>query len=318
LTSSGPDTPNVFCIDVGSHRNIGWADGAGNRGSFGTLADALGTLGRGLRGGQRVALGFEAPIWTPRRTKLEQLTRSRGGAERSLRRAWSAGAGCGSLAAGLALMPWCLAELFEASGPVAATISADRFTAGASQLMVWEALVTGKAKGLTHHEDAALAVAAFQSRYPDLRSDVPGEPAINHAAVALQVTGFTIAFDELGEPGTVLCVPAKVIPASPPPLSPRLVSPVAAAHPARHDHVIPGVLRKSMRDLSGGNQGRGELAPARTHQMPPLISSTIIPGFIHLKSTIGSSAICGLRQKYRRPGCAGPPQTRRRSVVPFN
>jgi hypothetical protein len=68
---------------------------------------------------------------------------------------------------------------------------------------------TDKAKGLTHHEDAALAVETFQSRYPALQSDVPAEPAINHAAVALQVAGFAVPSEEIKEAAIVLCVPQK-------------------------------------------------------------------------------------------------------------
>lgn len=190
--------PYVFCVDVGSPTNIGWADSLGASGSACNLHTALQGLGERLRRGEPVALGFEAPIWTPRRVDICQITSARGGVEREQRRAWSAGAGCGALGAGLGLMPWCFAMVHTISGPVPATTNPDRFRTGEAPLFVWEAFVTAKAKGLTHHEDAAVAVAAFWSHWPELRSDVPGEPAMNHAASALRVSGFTIAEDELG------------------------------------------------------------------------------------------------------------------------
>jgi hypothetical protein len=52
-----------------------------------------------------------------------------------------------------------------------------------------------------------LAIAAFGARYPSLVSDVPAEPATNHAAVGLQMAGFSILPEELGLAGLVVSVP---------------------------------------------------------------------------------------------------------------
>lgn len=197
---------HIFCIDVGAPRNIGWADEEGQTGSGDDLAPALAELGRRLAEGQRVAIGFEAPTWTPRRADLAKITGSRGGAEAALRRPWSAGAGCGVLAAGLALMPWCFAILAATAGPTKATTQAGSFKAWSSGLFIWEALVTGTAKGLSHHADAAFAVAAFRNRLPHLRSDIPKESALNHAAVALSVAGFEVNQEEVGMAGVVVAV----------------------------------------------------------------------------------------------------------------
>jgi hypothetical protein len=76
-------------------------------------------------------------------------------------------------------------------------------------LLVWEAFVSGAAKGVSHHNDAELAVAAFERHYPNLTSDIPPEPATNHAAVALNVAGFSVASDELGMAGIVVAVLAR-------------------------------------------------------------------------------------------------------------
>jgi hypothetical protein len=106
-------------------------------------------------------------------------------------------------------MPWCFSEVIAASGPLSATTDAKRFARGEFRFLIWETLVTAKAKGLTHHEDAELAVETFHARYPALHSDVPAEPAINHAAVALQVAGFVVPSEEIKEAAIVLCVPQK-------------------------------------------------------------------------------------------------------------
>jgi len=203
---------HVFCVDVGSPKNIGWADSTGNSGGPADFEAALEGVAARLHHGELVALGFEAPIWTPRRAELSRITSSRGGVELELRRAWSAGAGCGALGAGLALMPWCFAVLAK-TGTVSATTSVSKFRQWSSGLFVWEALVTGKAKGLLHHDDAAYAVEAFVSRVDDLRSDVPAEPAINHAVAALLTAGFPVAIDELSQAGLVVAaVPRPPLP----------------------------------------------------------------------------------------------------------
>jgi hypothetical protein len=86
-----------------------------------------------------------------------------------------------------------------------------RFQEANVGMLVWEAFVTGKAKGLLHHEDAAIAVASFLERWPELLSDIPAEPAMNHAASALMVSGFVVAQDETGIAGTVIASAPRVV-----------------------------------------------------------------------------------------------------------
>jgi hypothetical protein len=113
-----------------------------------------------------------------------------------------------ALGAALALMPWCFATVRETSGSIAATTDPVAFASGVAPLFIWEAFVSGAAKALLHHEDAALAVTEYQSRHLRDPSDVPGEAAMNHAAAALRVAGFTIQEEELGKAGWVVCVRA--------------------------------------------------------------------------------------------------------------
>lgn len=206
------ERPHVLCVDVGGPTKIGWADSEGRDGTGANLGAALDGLTALLLAGHRIALGFEAPIWTPVRVELARITGRRGGVEKTSNRAWSAGAGIGALGAALALMPWCLTRIAKGAGPVATTVDLQRFREGGG-LFLWEAFVSGvmKAVGTTHHNDARLACEAFVARWPDLRSDVPAEPALNHAVSSAMVAGLSIHRDELVVPALVVGVTANTV-----------------------------------------------------------------------------------------------------------
>lgn len=163
----------VIAIDVGGPEKIGWAASDGRSGSGKDIDPVLSTAAKRLSAGEPVALGFESPIWTPRRDDLGKITSRRGGAEMVFNRAWSAGAGCGVLAAGLGLMPWCFAQIARQTEELWATTIPTTFEKPGRGLFVWEAFVSGAAKATTHMDDASLALAAFQTRSLDQSSDVP-------------------------------------------------------------------------------------------------------------------------------------------------
>lgn len=204
------ERPFVLCVDVGGPEKIGWANADGGDGTGANLGEALDRLSGCLREGGRAALGFEAPIWTPARAELARITSRRGGVETTYNRAWSAGAGTGALGAALALMPWCLARIAKAAGPVAATVDLQRFRKNGG-LFLWEAFVTGAMKivGTSHHDDARLACEAFVTRWPDLISDIPAEPATNHAVSSAMAAGLSIDPNELVLPALVVGVTLK-------------------------------------------------------------------------------------------------------------
>ena len=162
----------VCCADVGSVAagNFGWAlrDYPGPlhevpaQASIAELADAVEAR---LRAGRPVALGFECPLFVPLREDPVDLTRARRGEGN---RAWSAGAGSGSLATGLVEVAWLLARLRRAlEPPPSLTVSWDAFASGPGGLFVWEAFVTRGAKVGSHHGDAGAAVEAFCRALPD-------------------------------------------------------------------------------------------------------------------------------------------------------
>lgn len=200
----------VLCVDVGGPEKIGWANSDGGDGTGADLGYALDRLSGHLSDGGMVALGFEAPIWTPTRTDLARITSRRGGVETTYNRAWSAGAGAGALGAALALMPWCLTRIAKNAGPVVATVDLQRFRESGG-LFLWEAFVSGAMKvvGTSHHDDARLACQAFVTRWPDLISDIPAEPAMNHAVSSALAAGLSINPNELVLPALVIGVTSR-------------------------------------------------------------------------------------------------------------
>jgi hypothetical protein len=202
------ERPFVLCVDVGGPKKIGWADSDRKNGVGAGLGEALDRLSKCLLDRKNVALGFEAPIWTPVRTELSRITASRGGIETKHNRAWSAGAGAGALGAALALMPWCLTRIAKAAGSTNVTVNVQRFKENGG-LFLWEAFVSGAMKktGATHCDDAQLACDEFIAQWPDLTSDIPdipGEHAVNHAVSSAMAAGFSIDPNELHRPALVV------------------------------------------------------------------------------------------------------------------
>lgn len=98
----------ICCADIGSVQGgkFGWAscpeaadaDHASPRSLVRFVAERL-------EANVKVALGFECPLWVPVAGEPSDLTKARHGEGN---RAWSAGAGAGSLATGLTEIAWIL------------------------------------------------------------------------------------------------------------------------------------------------------------------------------------------------------------------
>ena len=141
--------PIVVCADIGSvaKGNFGWWSSACESGSLpSTLAAHLAAM---LDDGAPVALGFECPLFVPISQDELQLTKARPG-EGS--RPWSAGAGCGALATGLVEVAWVLEATRNAMRkPVPSSfLDWQQFDCAGTGLFIWEALVSGSAKQLSH------------------------------------------------------------------------------------------------------------------------------------------------------------------------
>ena len=161
---------HVYCADIGAMCNrkrknhFGWAshekapccNGKDMRGLVKHVAQDLAQ-------GSKVELGFECPEWIPVRDCPEELTQARKGERRS----WSASAGAGSLATGLAQVAWILQEIRrKAPDGATAFLKWDDYQKSDNGLFIWEAYVAGPKNQTTdtedpHIRDAKAAVAAF-------------------------------------------------------------------------------------------------------------------------------------------------------------
>ena len=111
---------------------------------------------------EKVALGFECPLWIPIADEPSGLTGARPGEGN---RAWSASAGATSLTAGLAQVAWILDRIRQRSKDAKAFLDWRRFERSQSGLFIWEACVTGSAKTGSHDGDAMAGVNAFAAPY---------------------------------------------------------------------------------------------------------------------------------------------------------
>jgi hypothetical protein len=161
----------VFCADVGSVRsgNFGWARSYSSEAPViehdsSKPADLAGAVVSELNAGRPVALGFECPLFVPVPTAEMKLGAARGGEGN---RAWSAGAGTGALATGLVQAAWVLAAIRSHSRDHSLHFDWMGFAAENRGLLLWEAFVSAGAKGMSHEDDATIAVAAFEGALPD-------------------------------------------------------------------------------------------------------------------------------------------------------
>lgn len=198
----------IYCADVGSvaRGRFGWAGGvAGGPLACGTsIGELAAAVIRDLRAGFGVALGFECPLFVPHPSEPRELTRRRRGEGT---RPWCAGAGSGALAVGLTESAWVLSRVYqELESKPALFFSWSEFRACGRGLFIWEAFVTGSAKGDSHAHDAALAVEAFTAALPDPESKnlvVESEVFSLVAAAALRA-GWQSAASLIGQPCLVL------------------------------------------------------------------------------------------------------------------
>ena len=123
--------------------------------------------------GDKVALGFECPLWIPIRSSADDLTKARRGETRS----WSANAGAASLATGLAQVPWILHKIHEQAPDSKAFLDWESYQESDHGLFIWEAFVSNKKTATPHTEDAKAAASAFVKALPSPGTDItlPGE-----------------------------------------------------------------------------------------------------------------------------------------------
>lgn len=161
------------CADIGSVKNgnFGWArlsadDPTAECTTGRDIRDFVDSISADLEAGNRVALGFECPLFVPIPDDPARLTSARPG-EGS--RPWSAGAGAGALATGLTEVSWILEQVGrKVRNRPAVFVDWPAFQEATEGLFIWEAFVTQDAKSATHCRDAELAVRIFASALPEV------------------------------------------------------------------------------------------------------------------------------------------------------
>ena len=124
---------------------------------------AVSELADGLLAGDQMALLLEAPMAVPVPGGTPDAWRMLGMARAGeVNRPWSAGAGAGSLATGLAQGAWMLRQLAATVPGLEATTQPGSWRRGAAQLLLAEAFITaaGKPEPLAAGQHAADAAAA--------------------------------------------------------------------------------------------------------------------------------------------------------------
>lgn len=167
-----PKRISIFCADIGSVKagRFGWfgVDSDGKQVPGNSIEELASAVAEKITSGKKVALGFECPLYVPLREEPMDLTKARAG-EGS--RSWSAGAGCGALATGLVEVTWILEKIRTNTKRKSATAFLDwkAFEEADGGLFLWEAFVSGKAKGTSHSDDARIAVEKFKAALPNIK-----------------------------------------------------------------------------------------------------------------------------------------------------
>lgn len=205
----------IYAVDIGTLKtskkrpvsNFGWA-GAPAKGvidqqgsDIQPLADRLTA---DLSQGRPVALGFEAPLFLRIRQDPGELTSAR---TVDQGKAWSAAAGLGSFAVASVQVPWLMRAIAsQITNPMPCFLDWEAFQDAEQGLFVWEAFVSGDAKGESHMEDAAIAVKAFQTALPNPTLNRPAEQGliVNLAGCALLWSGLSVDQNLMHEPCLVI------------------------------------------------------------------------------------------------------------------
>jgi hypothetical protein len=149
-----------------------------------------------------LAIGFEAPLFTPYRAIAKTVLKSRTGEGN---RPWSAGAGAAVTAAALGVVPYTLRNLREML-PAASALVSSALPQRPGQIQYWEAFVTASAKGKDHSDDALIALREFSRRAQSgpLISDIDEQEVLSLLGAALLRTGWTEDINVLAEPCLVV------------------------------------------------------------------------------------------------------------------
>lgn len=198
-------TLRVAVIDVGSPKkgNLGWAHEEVD-GSFTTGADLDALLGRlaiGLLKGP-LALGLESPQFIPLGDCALNLTNARCGEKK---KPWSAAAGATVAMTGLAILIYCMRRLSNKVSGLECFLDWLDPPMQPRQLLLFEAFVSGTAKGKDHIDDAKIAAREFVNRRAcSLYTDVSADRVFSIAGAAMLACGCSTDLKDLHKQSLVV------------------------------------------------------------------------------------------------------------------
>jgi len=188
---------HVCVIDIGKPgKNLGWALSGPERANGTDLDACIEAVATALGSGP-VALGFEAPMFTPIRDDALTLTNARHGeTTRGISRPFSASAGATVLVTALVIVPFVLNCLRALVPKARATLEWRKPMMGRADLLLFEAFVTNQTKtaAARHVEDAYLAIAEFQRGMTDpvsFESAVVEASSLNLLGASMLRTGWS-------------------------------------------------------------------------------------------------------------------------------
>lgn len=205
---------NVAVIDIGKPgKSLGWyLDGPQIREGV-DIDDCTRALAQALLDDGELALGFEAPLFVPRRDDPLKLLNARAGESGKglVSRPFSAGAGPTVLVAGLTVVPYVLKRLRDAVPDAECTFDWRGGPSDRRRLLLFEAFVTNQKKhhDRRHIEDAELAVRAFRrgaAKIEAFESSINEPACLNLLGAMLLQSGWSSDISILSEPCLVVRV----------------------------------------------------------------------------------------------------------------
>lgn len=192
---------------------MGWAvlDAAGTPRTGTDLDQFVATAAHAAASGP-LAIGFEAPMFIPRRRQAAKLHTGRAG-ERD--RAWIAPAGAQVTAQGIPIAVYVLEELRRAAPALNLTLAFDRLPQVAGEVLLFEAFVSGTGKGKhtldaacgVHEADAVCAALEFVERANSdqpMWSDIDESEVFSFLGAAMLTAGWSTDPALLREPCLVI------------------------------------------------------------------------------------------------------------------
>lgn len=196
---------------------MGWAVLHEGRQTTGRhLGEFIDALSPHLVARRPVALGFECPLYVPKREDVQLMTGCRLGEEGVN---WCGGPGASVLTTGIVQVNWVLAQLARRMPGSKGTTRWAEFSCGQCQLFIWEAFITSRAgvevavdmkDGVSLHEgDALCGALAFRNvlvKEDQFPSDLQHEPALSLIGMHLLETGWSDDRSLMSESCSVLKV----------------------------------------------------------------------------------------------------------------